>query len=376
MERNILKVLGVEAKEDIISNLLAHCFNSSENFRSVFLESVCERAPGSYRSLVARTRVAIPDSGVPDLVIVGQREKGTDLIVIENKLKAEEGQDQTGRYASPECVDNIRRRFNLQPPVKTSFVFLTLFPDQQPQHKKFKPVAYSQVRNALDLLKLGEHSTTERLLRDLKLLLTEFYDYGAPAAGDKLDEKLRDAHTLERAYLYFKAFVSQIPLPKSLRVEGTARWSRLGRRVFGARISKDRWHPSEWRREENGRVLFNPKTDFNIHFEPQYNVLSGALNIYLHYEINPYEPESWAATNIRPKKYRDYQEIRTRFVQGLEAESAVLPELVIGGRSNQVAKANADFQGKTVDQCLWWIGGLLESVAPVIDRLVRDAPTR
>lgn len=38
---NILTILGVQSREDAITNLLAHCFNSLPEFRDSFLRSIC-----------------------------------------------------------------------------------------------------------------------------------------------------------------------------------------------------------------------------------------------------------------------------------------------------------------------------------------------
>lgn len=40
---NLLEVLGIHDKEDVISNLLTYCFNNHEEFRNMFDEAVLKR---------------------------------------------------------------------------------------------------------------------------------------------------------------------------------------------------------------------------------------------------------------------------------------------------------------------------------------------
>jgi hypothetical protein len=63
-------------------------------------------------------------------------------------------------------------------------------------------------------------------------------------------------------------------------------------------ISKAEWHPQEMKPDFGGRWRLAPAQHFNIHIEPQFNVLGGVLDSFLHYEINPCGPNraaSWLA---------------------------------------------------------------------------------
>ena len=99
---NILEVLGVADREDAITNLLCFCFRRSRVFRRAFLERVCG-VDAPIDGWVARTRIAVRGHGTPDLALGRPGEPGT-LVIIENKLKAGEGQDQTRRYAADACI--------------------------------------------------------------------------------------------------------------------------------------------------------------------------------------------------------------------------------------------------------------------------------
>ena len=134
MEKNIYTEMGIQSREDCISNMLRYAFQYSEIFRKEFVKHVCEDEIIRYDWAEAQTRIHLGNSGIPDLVIVLKSNKRAKIVVIENKIKAEEGIDQTKRYSSENSKDILRKRFlNGQTDVEFSFIFLTLFPDQRPE---------------------------------------------------------------------------------------------------------------------------------------------------------------------------------------------------------------------------------------------------
>ena len=129
----VFKVLGVQSREDCVSNALAYAFNASGPFQQAFLTHICGKEPSRYTSCQAFTRISAGAAGIPDIVLALWRGTRGELVIIENKLKAEEGADQTKRYASDEAIAALSRRLLPDRSIaEASFVFLTLFPDQQP----------------------------------------------------------------------------------------------------------------------------------------------------------------------------------------------------------------------------------------------------
>jgi hypothetical protein len=363
---NILKILGVEAREDVISNLIAYALTASKSFRSIFLRSVCGQDAKAYRSLAAFTRISVGEPGIPDLIIVALKDGSVDLIVIENKLKAEEGEDQTKSYASDACSERLRTILNLQGTVNLRFVFLTLFPDQVAEDEHFASANYAQLHEALKTYEPGESSTADGLVADLDSLLGEFYKCAQLSPSDLVLERLKEQRSLDGSYLYFRSFLRKIPLPGSLVLERFFKASALGRRYYyyDAQISKDSWHPEECPELSQ----FNPRKHFNIHFEPQYAVLSGTFSLYLHYEINPYETKRVAQQQIAPSAYSEHEELRAVFADHLR--SAKMPGLRVGGRSNQVARVDLDFQGKNVQESVELTKRVFDLAVPVIDKTI------
>lgn len=366
---NILEILGVQNKEDVVSNLLRYCINSSKNFASAFLTSVYGNNIKNYTVVEAFTRLST-SAGVPDIIVNCATKDMTDIVIIENKIKADEGEDQTERYASQECLENIKERLNLHNKiVNPNYIFLTLFPDQEPSSDAFKKVTYLDLLNALKSHTSAAEPVVRQLTGDLTMLLEKFYNYENTSPEDDILKKLRVEDGLDASYLYFKSIIYQLNLPVGLEVEETFKDSRQGRRYYGALISKEAWHPEKLKELANGKRSLNPTKCFNIHIEPQFNVLSGILNVFLHYEIYPYETEAWAIENITESEYQAYVVRRNNFINALSA--ANIEGLYIGGGSNQVAKAVLEIkEGMKLKDALDIMGSFISKVSVEIDKVL------
>jgi len=362
MSENIFKILKIADKEDVISNLLVHALNKVPSFRSDFLELILYDWKDQYINFNAYTRTLIPETGVPDIVIdIEQKKEKHFLIIIENKLKAKEGTDQTKKYSSQEVINKLKNKFEIDK-VNKDYVFLTLFPDQEPASDRFKKITYE------DLLKIEykTNSVIEKLLSDFFKIVQEFYKCKNINSKDNIYKKLSSVLELDGGYLYFKSLIKSLDLDKSLNVEGFFRMNRSGRKIYGARISKPVWHPSKMDLENPKK--FEPKKDYNIHFEPQYNVLNGKLNLYLHYEVNPYKPKKWVNKNIPERRYNEYWATREKVQNKLKNKDLV--NLKISGRTNQIAKATMDFQNKKAEKMIKSTSELINNVTLEIDNIL------
>jgi hypothetical protein len=170
-----------------------------------------------------------------------------EIVVIENKLKAEEGADQTQRYASKDAVAALSRRLLPGRPIgEPSFVFLTLFPDQQPTAGNLYLVKrHSDLQSVAAAIPSWENRVAEQLIRDWLALTAEFYTKAQVSLSDKFSDKLSDDSGLDSGYLYFRCALEQLSLPEGLDLEWFFRSSQQGRRYYGAIISKEAWHPGK-----------------------------------------------------------------------------------------------------------------------------------
>lgn len=368
MNANVLSILGVSSKEDVISNLLRYCIEASREFRDAFLSDICNVPSPSNARVQALTRVSTGESGVPDLVIAVESPSEKHLVVLENKLKADEGKDQTVRYSSRACVDYIKRRVGWSGTTPSErFVFLTLFPDQKPAAAAFRLVTYQDLLDTMRPMLPITDPMALLLTDSWRALLETFYSKARPLDDDFLLAQLQEADPIEGNYLYFKSFIASLSLPDDLSLEYTFRASARGRRFFGAIISKPSWHPAEMQ-EVDGRWQFDGTRHFNIHFEPQFHYLKGVLELYVHYEINPYHPVKWVRKNIDASAYRAYEVARADFVR--ELESKRIPNLTIGGGSNQIAKARHTLENETVRGAREAISAFIHEVALNVDAIL------
>ncbi|MGB9419722.1 MAG: PD-(D/E)XK nuclease family protein [Candidatus Acidiferrum sp.] len=368
---NLLEVLGISSKEDVISNLLRYCLEVSPTFCKVFLDSICGICSSDLNKARAFTRISTDSSGIPDLVIAAESSRQRHLVILENKLKANEGDDQTVRYSSAECVREVKNRIGWSGiPVTETFVFLTLFPDQEPGAQVFRRVTYEDLLKAAPAFEAVEDSLAHLLLEAWVSLLKRFYSKGSVSPEDFLLTKLQETDPLEGNFLYFKSFVETLSLSRNLTVEQTFRSSAQGRRFFGAIISKDSWHPAEMQ-ELSEKYELDGRKHFNIHFEPQFHYLKGVMELYVHYEVNPYQTAEWVKTHVRAEQLAAYTNVREQFVNELRKKSG--SDLLIGGRTNQIAKARLALQKATVSGASEEISAIINRVALNIDQL-RDDP--
>ena len=376
---NILSVLEVSSKEDVITNLLRYCLEAAPSFRNIFLQRICDIKLPHIKSLRAHTRVSTNSSGIPDLVLAVE---GSDdrkyLIVIENKLKAEEGADQTERYASQVCINELLKIVGWSNIChEQRFVFLTLFPDQEAHASRFANKPYENLLESIRGISRLEDSLAQMLLDAWASLLETFYSRKIVSPNELLMEKLQACKDdpLDGSYLFFRSFMSAIRVGYNLRVEETFRSAGRGRKYFGAVISKDLWHPAKMLKA-GGIYELDAARNFNIHFEPQLNCLAGAMTLCLHYELNPYLNAKDVKSQIEQSKafeaqYRAYERARKRFTE--ELQSRRVPCISIGGRTNQIASVALKLDDKTtIREARSKIESAIEIIAPCIDQILDE----
>jgi hypothetical protein len=367
---NLFRVLGIQSREDCVSNAIAYGINNCKKFRQSFLKVICEKLADDYSAVVAQTRVSIPGHGTPDLALVCSNPMVTDLIVIENKLGADEGEDQTARYPSDGFRELLRSRLcpdNVSP--RWTLIFLTLFPDQKPESQEFTHRTYELLAgSAADFA--HPDSLAEMLIRDWLMLLDHFYRKRAVEPGDDILEKLGDEDEMGAGYMYFREALRRLQLPTPLEIENFFRDSAQGRRYYGAKISKESWHPAEMVQENGGLWKFDPIQNFDIHFEPQFDALNGLLKLYLHYEVNPYQPEAWVRQHLASDQYEAYKLQRTRFFDRLRERAP--PGWNLNNRYNQIARADLDFEGKTFSAAKARVETMLKEMSAAIDEGLKE----
>ncbi|MHB9109491.1 MAG: hypothetical protein ACYDCO_20755 [Armatimonadota bacterium] len=361
---DLLRVLGVQDKEDIITNLLAYGINTDLGFARIFLSAVCGSV-SPYTQARAETRIAIPGLGVPDLAIVATDGSAYDLFVIENKVKADEGNDQTERYEK--CFATLKARLISHSTARsTTGIFLTLFPDVHPCNPNFRTATYADLLDGLKTYTGGHDALLDALLASLRVQYSAFYSAAHVSSTDRVLERLSIQDNLGAGFLVFRQLFDGITYPHGLALEYSNRVSQSGRHYYLAQISKDAWHPEEMA-EAHGRrrVRLNPNTCFSIHLEPQFDAINGCLSVQLHYEVNPYQPEKWVLHHVNEDDYAGYLERRQR-CQAFLAQASI-SGLTFGGRVNQIGKIAIPVDDNTTIDEFRTV--LLTAITPVVEAI-------
>jgi len=372
---NVFKALGIQTREDSVSNAIVYAFNQSPTFQRAFLKRICGLRR-KYTDCRASARTYIEGAGIPDIVLVCNSIEDSDLVIIENKLKAEEGGDQTKRYADAVCQleGDLRQKGDIKTDkVFHHFIFLTLFPDQKPSDSRFVPEQHRELIELYDEVQyLPEDKLADRLIRDWVELLRDFYSKERVLPNDSFIDKLMDDEGLDGGYLYFRSFFKS--LEQSLRTinlepRGFSRQTQQGRHYYLVTISKPKWHPYEME-ENQGSWSLDPRRVYNIHFEPQFDVLNKTFKLLLHYEVNPYQSESWIEKNIPSHQYNGYKLRRDKFIYALKKQKLNY-NWQFTGRTNQIARLDLSFSGYTSQRARDKIEEVLKDMTGAIDNVLK-----
>lgn len=357
---NSFQILGIVGKEDPVSDLLAAALEASPGFRRGFFE---EFLGVEDRPVATSTRSRMGDSGLPDLVVASEAPSG-DVFLFENKLKAEEGRDQTSRYASDEVVRLLAERFKRGSGFKPKYFFLTLYPDQEPGSDRFISRRYQDLIPILRSYQKGETPAVDTLLQDLCALLESFYERAMLDDSDLVTDVLQEKTTADLiggGYLAFKTLMGGLKLPDGVDIGGYFRLSARGRQAYGVLISRQAWAPEQM----TDAAAFDPRSNYSVHFEPQYNLLTKRLEMALHFEVNPYRTRAWCETHLSEGSLTAFESMRAEFKRHLRESN--VPRLKVRNYWLQVGKADFAVEGLTVREAASQFSDFVLSATPAID---------
>ncbi|MBE6086529.1 MAG: hypothetical protein E7206_00490 [Clostridium beijerinckii] len=215
---NIVELLGITYKEDIISNLIAGLLNESQNFRINFLEKIAKVQNGDLYNVKAKTRITT-SVGIPDIVIAIENQEKAIIIIIENKLKAEEGYEQTKRYSQEICKKELYDYSNINMKyenVDFKSIFLTLIPEQIPTSQEFINVTYNDLIDKVNI-KL-EDDLLNKIYSDFIDTLNEFYKGLDVREDDKVLDVLCEDIDSEKKYIRFMNIMRGLKTNNGLNV--------------------------------------------------------------------------------------------------------------------------------------------------------------
>lgn len=371
---NVLEVLRVAHREDVISDLLCTCFRESPSFRTQFLsEMPCPDWVDSDRA-ECYVRRSIAGVGVPDFIITDRSDAGDRcyILVVEHKLKAGEGYAQTERYASDVARSSYASKFACEGAViDYDFAYLTLFPTTAGSGA-FEPVSHNALAQALRSASV-EDARLSGLLADWLDLVEAFYACESLDEEREVASQLAAESALDGGYLAFRSFVDSIPWPGALEVTDRFRSSNQGRHYYGAIISKSDWEP-EAMDVETAENAFDPFKHFSVHFEPKYDALDATLSVALHYETNPYLPRKKLARFVTPELLIMHDgrklSLQAQLQESFRGSAGWEGSAKWGGGKLQVVRAPIDFTRLTVREARQEVVRFVEQVAPVVDHWI------
>jgi hypothetical protein len=283
---NLVTQLGITYKEDIISNFLVALFNHSPYFRETFLTRFLGIDQPSQFEVTTYTRIHT-SMGIPDIISVIQNKDVCYLLIIENKLKADEGYQQTLRYASEKCINEIKQKLKItRGNVQVKLLFLTLVPETVPTSPVFINISYEQL--ITEVPNRIEDDGLNLLYEDFTSVLNEFYKDLDVLDDDLLFEKFTEETEAERLKIRFRKLMDDISLESTkLKRSPIGQVIGAGRINYLVQFSKDTWKGKGVAKKENGSLIVSGNT-FDIHIECTFDVFNRAFTLPLHYETRPY----------------------------------------------------------------------------------------
>lgn len=371
---NIIELLGITYKEDIISNLIVGLINESNNFKISFLENIIGISNANLYNVEAFTRIAT-EQGIPDIIIKIYNEQKNVLVIIENKLKAEEGYTQTARYSTDKCIKDIclNNKINLEyNNVSKKFIYFTLIPEQIPSGERFVNKTY---RDLLELVNVEiENEILNHIYQDFMKLIKDFYCDLDVNKEDKILDLLYENIDNEKIYIKFKDIMKSCNFDNGLEVKYIGKTGGIGRISFIAQISKDSWVSKsnasliEW--------LYSVNEDtYNIRLEFSFDILNKVIKLPLHYETNPYIPKSKLIKQSTEEDYNKYLNRRELVKNKLHEEILLLgyKDIKCYNGSNQIANIIINLDNNvTVKEFLEAVEQSCNKISILVDKVLLE----
>jgi len=345
MSKSVLEILGVMDREDTITNMLAHGINNNPEFARRFLSFMADKdQKTNFADPVAQTRIKV-EGGVPDLVVSAIRATEPVILVIENKIKAEEGRQQTVQYASSGAKKEIRQKVNEKrnkegksnnnfDSAHFSFVFLTLNPNEKSISKKFDDKDYSGLLKSFKNVRLSENEILNSLWKEFVGAANAYYEAGKVTDSDLIFEKWKYSENdpLGSNFLHFENTFRKLEFKKGLKREKIFKSKAWTTPVFQAVISKDSWkYPKNPDKKDPPKEL-----GYNIHIEPTLSFLESGhekINLALHYEQRRYRTGK-EEKKVPLARLEKYKKKRDEFKRALIIEK--VEEFKVKGGRNQI----------------------------------------
>lgn len=358
---NTFDAFNIFYREDVISDFLVNCFKDSKEFLNRFLINAGIHINSNLEYQID-TRVGLGKSiGTPDIVIRANTGDKMNLIIIENKMGAAEGHEQTHRYESQEARTRIAKKYNKSvEDIDFHFIFLALDTTTKPKSSRFTFLNYQ----------IFLSGNWQLMDKNLRILLKDFQEKLELFYRPILNPYKSLEHDLQMDGMQRKICWQTI-LFESFQAENDLilDWGEVGgsgRNNFLFLITKRNWTSAESFRE-----VGLSKT-FNIHIDTYINLLDSSDNtvneIGIRFETFPYVPHK--KSNVLPG-YESFMENKNRFGEMLY-NLAKTKGITAKKRNSKLLVMTIPIQGETIQNTVQSIKEQVMSIESCIDEIVRE----
>lgn len=358
---NIFDALKIFYREDTISDFLINCFKDSDGFLIQFLKEAKIHVEEDSRFYID-TRVGLGENiGTPDIVIRAHTTSHMNLIIVENKMGAAEGHEQTNRYESFEARTRIAKKYNVGlEDIEFHFIFLALDTTAKPKNSQFTFLNYHLFLQGEWPLQDG---TLQFIFNDFQKKLNRFYEpLDQPYESLESDIKMNG---IQRKICWqtilFEAFSSN----KNLLLE----WGEAGgagRSNFLFLISK-----RNWKSEKSFRIEGLAQT-FNIHIDTYINMLDNGRKqvkeIGARFESFPYKPHNKIKSL---PNYERFMENKQEFSKRL-IEYAVKEGIPAKRKNTKLLVMTIQIQGSSIRETVQNIKNQFTAIERYVDEVISE----
>ncbi|WP_433936371.1 Ada metal-binding domain-containing protein [Sorangium cellulosum] len=273
-------LLGVSHREDSYTTLVARAFAHDAGFRAALLPALGVPAKAAAEAdWMCRLRVGVTggddEKSVPDLVFFSRQAR--QIVIVEAKIHAGEGDRGTMRYAVPQARAKLCQRLGLDAPESNQRGFFLTLAGTPPRSSWFRPLRWTVVAEAAAA---STHpDTVGLLLRELAARIREHDAWPAPEPTTPVLRYLHRRPGLVTESVVFHRLLDAARMQDEGFVTSHGHTANPG----CGYIPLFKWSKPSWERRRSGG-----DPGMSVHFELQWNTATDGLAFYLHCETNPY----------------------------------------------------------------------------------------
>lgn len=282
MPINTMDLLGVTFNEEIIGNMIVGLINNSNNFKDAFGKHILEIPNISDFEVRAYTKNAT-SRGIPDIIVTAENAGEIIISVVEEKLKANKGHNQTFIYTEDVVKEELIQGYG-DKKVKFKYIYLTLIEDEFRENDRYINKTFKDLIN--DVWVEIEEEGLNRLYKDFGANMMRYYSIKDLPNNTQSINILLDGNEKERMFIHFRTLMLSLDYPDNLSVRFFGKGAGGDELSFISKLVKNRWigEEAKW---EYGLYEVGEET-YEIHIEAELNITNEKLVLYVHYEPNPY----------------------------------------------------------------------------------------